>query len=679
MKPLPSAIASTLLITTSAGVMCVCLQGCATATRSAPPSEHTNVATDTDSPAIHDDDAPINTRRVIAGTAGRTLDMPPAAARGLRLAVLPDQTTGRDWGLRYLTLAVEDLNRLQPDAVISIGDMIQGYTRDPAQWDREADRFFQIIEPLAMPFFPLAGNHEVISGTRDRNDLTFHERYQQRFAPLYYALWFDEISAIICFSDDPTFAEGGEGIGPEQLTWLRTTLAQAAARNRPIIALMHRPLWRNSRSNWDRDIHPLCVEHGVDAVVAGHFHSLQRDPDRDGIEYHILGTCGGMIDQLPLAGQLQHLTFMHVDANGSLRTFHQPVGMTLPDDFVVREDQDRVFRLKTDTRVFTISDLKREPVAGEVSETLTLTFRNPIDVPIDVSVQLIDHVPGPELWQDSLWVSTVGRDRFNPHVTDTETPFTMHRESDDESRDGADAPLRIEPNATATMHVTLTSPQIALPRNPPELHARATFTDSKGRSVPVILRARVPMQREILLRDVEMATADSDASPLLQWWPACAWTFSVYETLEANPTLALSRDGNNLIIDIRVPDDRRSACADDPRSIAERLNDPMSDAIMIRVGRRGEERIWYVEPFLSDTLWSVDRNRSDARSVGSVDTTTSESGWTCRVVVNDVLGHAGQNEDVILINIGIADNDDTYHTQWRWLAPKHMPARLLRK
>ena len=41
-----------------------------------------------------------------------------------RIAILPDRTTGRDWGLPYLKSAVADLNRMQPDAVFTVGDMV---------------------------------------------------------------------------------------------------------------------------------------------------------------------------------------------------------------------------------------------------------------------------------------------------------------------------------------------------------------------------------------------------------------------------------------------------------------------------------------------------------------------------------------------------------------------------
>ena len=36
----------------------------------------------------------------------------------------------------------------------------------------------------------------------------------------------------------------------------------------------------------------------------------------------------------------------------------------------------------------------------------------------------------------------------------------------------------------------------------------------------------------------------------------------------------------------------------------------------------------------------------------------------------------GDEGDGVAINLGVADNDETYHTQWRWLAPKTLPARV---
>jgi hypothetical protein len=37
--------------------------------------------------------------------------------------------------------------------------------------------------------------------------------------------------------------------------------------------------------------------------------------------------------------------------------------------------------------------------------------------------------------------------------------------------------------------------------------------------------------------------------------------------------------------------------------------------------------------------------------------------WSARVTLDAAAGEVGA------MQVGVADNDDTYHTQWRWLAP----------
>ena len=72
-----------------------------------------------------------------------------------RIAILPDRTTGRDWGLPYLDAAAEDLNVVRPDAIFNVGDMIQGYTSDPARWEREATEYLERV------LFQLEAHHVI--------------------------------------------------------------------------------------------------------------------------------------------------------------------------------------------------------------------------------------------------------------------------------------------------------------------------------------------------------------------------------------------------------------------------------------------------------------------------------------------------------------------------------------
>jgi len=68
-----------------------------------------------------------------------------AAPRRQVFAIVPDRTTGRDWGLRYLREAVADLNRELPDAVFCVGDLVQGYSRDHDHVFKERSDFLDIV------------------------------------------------------------------------------------------------------------------------------------------------------------------------------------------------------------------------------------------------------------------------------------------------------------------------------------------------------------------------------------------------------------------------------------------------------------------------------------------------------------------------------------------------------
>ncbi|MFM8816729.1 MAG: metallophosphoesterase, partial [Phycisphaerales bacterium] len=94
-----------------------------------------------------------------------------------RVAILPDRTTGRAWGIPYLKAAVADLNVAKPDAVFTVGDMVQGYTRSGERYESEVDEYLGIVGALrGMRFYPTAGNHDVISGTRTAGDDAFAQR-----------------------------------------------------------------------------------------------------------------------------------------------------------------------------------------------------------------------------------------------------------------------------------------------------------------------------------------------------------------------------------------------------------------------------------------------------------------------------------------------------------------------
>ena len=561
----------------------------------------------------------------------------PAPKRDLRIAILPDRTTGRDWGLPYLDAAVEDLNRLKPDAVFCVGDLIQGYTRRPEVWQSQMNAYLKRVKALDMPWYPTAGNHDVIAGTRDPGDRRFAELYRREVGPLWYAVDLDRLTAIIVYSDE-NLDDRSIQLGDEQFTWLKGQLERAKARGVPSILLMHRPLWRYREVGWDERVHPLLAPAGTVAVIAGHFHSMQRDPDRDGVQYHILGTCGGAIDQHPLTGQLQHISMLDLK-DGAAEVWHQFAGATLPGDFIVAEDQERAFKLKRDEKTVTISGSLPEPGSGGLDDApLTVAISNPIDQPITASVRLRDGNGEEWIVPGEPAVSRTPRDTHNPAVTDLDTPITIDPVT----------PIAIAPRAKATIPLTVDCPALKDPLRAPEAVVALSFTDSKGRTVPVAVRRRLPIART-LMPGVPM--------PLEEW----EWT--PYATDDAPPTIMAERVGESLVLTVRVPDDRVAESFPAAAKRRDRATNPLVDALAIRLHGLGEPASWTWEPSTGSVLGAP---------IGpTFERIQSTDGWSARCAISPELlkGVSG-------INVGVADNDDTFHTQWRWLSPSDLPATL---
>ncbi|HSI75081.1 MAG TPA: hypothetical protein VK957_04285 [Lunatimonas sp.] len=69
----------------------------------------------------------------------------------ITFAIVSDLTGGYREGI--FPQAVDKLNSLHPEFVISIGDMIEGYTEDSLQIDRWWEQFNGWVGKLDMPFF----------------------------------------------------------------------------------------------------------------------------------------------------------------------------------------------------------------------------------------------------------------------------------------------------------------------------------------------------------------------------------------------------------------------------------------------------------------------------------------------------------------------------------------------
>src|SRR5262249_10357176 len=83
-----------------------------------------------------------------------------------RFAIVTDRTGGVRPGV--FERAVEQLNWLQPEFVVCVGDLIQGGTQDTQKVERQWREFDGFVGKLEMPFFYLPGNHDISNPVMDR-------------------------------------------------------------------------------------------------------------------------------------------------------------------------------------------------------------------------------------------------------------------------------------------------------------------------------------------------------------------------------------------------------------------------------------------------------------------------------------------------------------------------------
>ena len=76
--------------------------------------------------------------------------------------------------------AVGKLNMLKPEFVVSVGDLIEGYTdNNKEQLDVEWTEFESLVDKLKMPFFYTVGNHDI-------SDNTSLDIWNERLGRTYY-------------------------------------------------------------------------------------------------------------------------------------------------------------------------------------------------------------------------------------------------------------------------------------------------------------------------------------------------------------------------------------------------------------------------------------------------------------------------------------------------------------
>jgi 3',5'-cyclic AMP phosphodiesterase CpdA len=196
-------------------------------------------------------------------------------------AVVSDRTGGhRD---KIFSQAVQRVNLLQPQFVMSVGDLIEGYTTKDETIKAQWDEFDGYVKKFEMPFFYTPGNH-------DLTNKTMVTKWGERYGKKYYSFTYKGVLFLSLCSENPP--DGMGTIDKEQQEWLAKTV-EANKDAKWTFVFLHKPIWNSKdldKNGW------AAVEKALAGrkynVFCGHVHKYQVF-HRNGTEYYQLATTGG--------------------------------------------------------------------------------------------------------------------------------------------------------------------------------------------------------------------------------------------------------------------------------------------------------------------------------------------------------------------------------------------------
>lgn len=307
--------------------------------------------------------------------------------------VFGDRTGGPVDGVRILAQAVADTNLLQPDLVMTVGDLIQGYDVQ-APWLAQMREYKDIMGELDCPWYPVAGNHDIYWRGPGRPEREHEANFEAHFGPLWYAFEHKGCWFVVLHSDEGD-ADGrftfnrpeSQTMSDEQFAWLGQTL-DAAADAEHVFVFLHHPRWQGGGygNDWAR-VHERLAEAGnVSAVFAGHVHRMSYDGLVDGIEYVTLATTGGgQSGLIPGAGYLHHFDIVTV-RGGEIGLAAVPVGGVQDVRALTREVQLEAVALHR-----AVPRFEQSPTIGTdgvQSGRVVVALTNPTSRPADVTAYL---------------------------------------------------------------------------------------------------------------------------------------------------------------------------------------------------------------------------------------------------------------------------------------------------
>ena len=257
-----------------------------------------------------------------------------------QFAVIGDRTGGTRPGV--FPGAVDVLNLLRPEFVMSVGDFIEGYVEDEAVLKSMWMEVDESLKPLAMPLFFVPGNHDV---NLDPSEKVWFERVGASRSYSHF-VYKDVLFLLISTENppknelDPALTEkyerlkAGKVSGPEegraiieeleawagkvniseaQVDYFKQVV-EANPKVRWTFAFLHTPAWAQPDPANFAKIESLLADRPY-TVFAGHTHTYNYTR-RNGRDYITMGMTGGIAPAHATTANMDHMVWVTMTEKG---------------------------------------------------------------------------------------------------------------------------------------------------------------------------------------------------------------------------------------------------------------------------------------------------------------------------------------------------------------------------
>jgi Icc-related predicted phosphoesterase len=300
--------------------------------------------------------------------------------KNFQFIIVTDRTGGNRPGV--FKQGIEKINLLQPEFVLSVGDLIDGYTEDPVIVKNQWNEFDAFVDDLDMPFFYVPGNHDITNKLMEN-------MWKERYGSTFYYFVYRNVLFLCLNSEEALTAHVSTTFSEQQINFIKQTL-ETHKDVRWTCLFFHKPVWIAEefggngeeileKSGWNK-IESL-IKNRKYTVFAGHIHEYTHRI-RQNRDYITLATMGGGSGLSgPVFGQFDHVMWVTMTDNGPVMANLMLDGIW-DKDFSAEDIEKNLFLLINGKVVKTKTGVNEDKPLNNQQVELQLT--NIRDLPMEV-------------------------------------------------------------------------------------------------------------------------------------------------------------------------------------------------------------------------------------------------------------------------------------------------------